>query len=303
MKGLLNAILFGNYFYGVCTIALSIEAGLLLFHSFNSFFYYVLVFTGTVIYYTHAYIAEPIEGHQNKRVIWYLENRLFVKYSQLLLTGVFVTTFVYLLIVNWQNFAQTHLIHWVSLIIFPTMAAFYYSDVSLQFGASALRNKGWLKPLVIGFVWAGVVTIYPTLFYTIENNVSLSIGTNISILFFNNFMFTSILCVMFDIKDYATDHNQQIKTFVVKFGLRRTIFSIILPLSLMGLGTNLFYGLLQQYSASRLIINIFPFILLIIVTYTLHQRKSILYYLAIIDGLMLLKAICGIIGLTFINDN
>jgi hypothetical protein len=29
----------------------------------------------------------------------------------------------------------------------------------------------------------------------------------------------------------------------------------------------------------------------------MHQRKSILYYLAIIDGLMLVKAICGLAGM------
>jgi hypothetical protein len=33
----------------------------------------------------------------------------------------------------------------------------------------------------------------------------------------------------------------------------------------------------------------------------MHRRKSILYYLAIIDGLMLAKAVCGIIGISLIK--
>lgn len=303
MKGLLRAILFGNYFYGLCTIVLSIEAGLVLSQNFNSYCYYLFVFSGTVVYYTYAYKEERISGKQNERALWYHENWSFVKYSQIVLSVVFLTSTVYFLLIKWQNFVHIHLLQWVLMIIFPIIAAFYYSDISLLFGTSSLRSKGWLKPFVIGFVWAGVVTIFPSIFFAIENNLIFVIKLNTILYFLNNFMFISILCIIFDIKDYATDHNQQLKTFVVHFGLKRTMYAIILPLSLLGLGTNGLYGFLQHFSTLQLIINIFPFILLIIVTYSLQQRKSILYYLAIIDGLMLCKAICGIISITFINDN
>jgi hypothetical protein len=301
LKGLLRAILFGNYFYGLCTIALSIEAGLQLLQSFNSFSYYLLVFAGTVIYYTNAYIVEPAAGLQNKRAIWYVENKLFVKYSQLLMTVIFVAALFYMLIKNWQNLAHTVVLQWVFIAVFPIVAAFYYRSVAAQFGTKTLRSNGWLKPLVIGFVWAGVVTVYPALFNSIEKDLPYTPHIEAILLFINNFMYITLLCIMFDIKDYAADHNQQLKTFVVTYGLRRTIFYLIIPLSTLGLGTFIMYGLLQHLPQLRLLINIFPFILLIIVAYSLHQRKSILYYLAIIDGLMLIKAICGIIGLTLIK--
>jgi 4-hydroxybenzoate polyprenyltransferase len=111
-------------------------------------------------------------------------------------------------------------------------------------------------------------------------------------------MYITMLCIMFDIKDYAADHNSQLKTFVVTYGLRKTIFFIIIPLSAVGLGTFVTYAFLRDFSWERILINIAPFILLIIVAYSMQRRKSILYYLAIIDGLMLVKAICGIIGIT-----
>jgi hypothetical protein len=41
---------------------------------------------------------------------------------------------------------------------------------------------------------------------------------------------------MFDIKDYAADHNHQLKTFVVRYGLRKTIFYILIPLTLVSAG-------------------------------------------------------------------
>ena len=106
-------------------------------------------------------------------------------------------------------------------------------------------------------------------------------------------MFISVLCIMFDIKDYAMDYNAQLKTFVVKFGLRKTIFFIIIPLSLIGFGTFLTFGYVNHFPMQRLFFNGIPFLLLIAVAYSLHHRKSVLYYLIIIDGLMLVKALCG----------
>ncbi len=107
-------------------------------------------------------------------------------------------------------------------------------------------------------------------------------------------MFITMLCILFDIKDYAADHNEELKTFVVRYGLRKTLFFIIIPLTLVGWGVFLMYGISHSFPPLRMVINTIPFILLIIVTYHMHRRKSILYYLAIIDGLMLIKAVCGI---------
>ena len=88
---------------------------------------------------------------------------------------------------------------------------------------------------------------------------------------------------------------------MVRYGLRKTIFYILIPLTLVGLGTFLSYALLMDFPPLRILVNTVPFILLIIVAYSMHRRKSILYYLAIIDGLMLVKAVCGIIGITLIK--
>jgi 4-hydroxybenzoate polyprenyltransferase len=114
-------------------------------------------------------------------------------------------------------------------------------------------------------------------------------------------MFITLLCIMFDIKDYAADHNEQLKTFVVEYGLRRTIFYILIPLAAIGLGTFVLYAAIRHFPLLRILVNTIPFILLIIVAYSMHRRKNILYYLAIIDGLMLVKALCGIAGISLIK--
>lgn len=301
MNGLTRFIFFGNYFYGLCAVALSMEASLQQRSPLNSIPYYILVFSATVLYYTHAYIAEPSNNPANKRSVWYNRHRRLITRSQLSLTILFIVTAVYWLITYLPHLEHINWLHIFLLLVFPLTAALYYGSASPSRSSHSLRNNGWLKPFVIGFVWAGSVTVYPVLFSSIELDVHYFAEFLNILLFIKNLMFVSMLCIMFDIKDYASDHNRLLKTFVVQIGLRRTIFSILIPLSIIGLGTFLIFAITREFPLVRILVNTIPFILLIIVAYSMHRRKSILYYLAIIDGLMLVKAICGIFGMILIK--
>jgi 4-hydroxybenzoate polyprenyltransferase len=190
---------------------------------------------------------------------------------------------------------------WSIILLFPVVAGLYYGLGLPSNSRFTLRKMGWLKPFVIGFVWGGLVTIYPIMFKNILSEIPYQVTFFGLLLFIKNFMYITMLCIMFDIKDYAADHNKQLKTFVVRVGLRKTIFYILIPLSAIGMATFLTFALSRHFPLLRILVNTIPFILLIIVAYSMHQRKSILYYLAIIDGLMLVKACCGIIGITLIK--
>ena len=292
-------IFFGNYFYGICTIALSVEASLQQRFLLNPLLYYILLFSATVLYYTKAYITEIVFNTDNQRSLWYIQHKKFVWCSQLLLTLIAVICFFILMKNRWQLLLQMQLLQWLLWLIFPMVAAFYYGINNKTFGKYNLRNTGWLKPFVIGFVWGGIVTVYPILFYNLQHGLPYQITLIGFLLLLKNIMFVTVLCIMFDIKDYAADHNHQLKTFVVRVGLRKTIFYIIIPLCIIGFGTFLVYATTHYFSIMKITLNTIPFILLIIVAYSLHRRKSILYYLAIIDGLMLVKAICGITAMLY----
>lgn len=304
MNGLSRTLFFGNYFYGFCTVALSVEASLQQHTPLNSLLYYLIVFTGTVLYYTHAYIAEPGTNQPNttnQRSLWYFRHHKWVTRSQIILTTVMVLAILGWLVSYRQNLVHINMLHLALWLLFPIVAAFYYGSAQPARTTHNLRNNGWLKPFIIGFVWAGAVTVYPVLFSSIERDAQYVRDYLNILLFIKNLMFISMLCIMFDIKDYAADHNRLLKTFVVRIGLRKTIYYILIPLSFIGLGTFMVYAVLHDFPLLRIVINTVPFILLIIVAHSMHRRKSILYYLAIIDGLMLAKAICGIIGMTLIN--
>ncbi len=292
----IQAIFFGNYFYGICAVTLSIEAAFQQFVPLNHIVYYVLVFAATVLYYTYAYISINTADPNNKRSVWYVANKKAVVFSQIFLTLVFIVCSGILLKDIWQNILRISLVEWAIILLFPIVSAFYYGINLPTFHSKNLRSLGWLKPFFIGFVWAGLVTVYPVLFYHISINTFYEISLLGCLLFIKNLMFVTVLCIMFDIKDYAADHNHQLKTFVVRVGLRKTIFFIIMPLCIIGLATFVFSATMRHFSLLKIGINTIPFVLLIIVAYSLHRRKSILYYLAIIDGLLLVKSICGIIA-------
>ncbi|HMP94908.1 MAG TPA: hypothetical protein PKD90_18660, partial [Phnomibacter sp.] len=164
-----------------------------------------------------------------------------------------------------------------------------------------LRKYGWLKPFIIGWVWASVVSLLPLVALMLEQGFSLNPGPLLGWFFLKNWMFIAVLCIMFDIKDYAADHNQQLKTFVVQVGLRQTIHTIIIPLVLAGMGAYLLFVWYQGYQPGRIAFNFIPFAALLAVAYSLQKRRPIVYYLLVIDGLMLLKAACGIAGVLMLK--
>lgn len=296
---IVNSLFYGNYFYGLCAVALSIEAMLQQLYPLNSYLYFILVFCLTVLFYTKAYITENPSSTGNERDQWYYRQKQNVTYSQISLTIICAGISGW---VVYTHFDVIKDISWLELgliIVFPLVALLYYGTGKGKFAKYNLRNIGWLKPFVIGFSWAGVVTLYPVIFYNIINDTEFKLTLVACLLTLKNFMFVSVLCILFDIKDYAADHSQKLSTFVVRKGLRNTIFYIVIPLSLIGLGTFVYYGITRQFHPFRITLNVFPFVFLIMGAYSLHNRKSLLYYLTVIDGLMLVKALFGSVAVVY----
>lgn len=296
----IRTIFFGNYFYGLCVVALSIEAGFQQLHPLNSAIFYLLLFIATVLYYTKAYIPSKAVNSSNPRTRWYARNKEIIVKSQWILSTVFIALSAIYLYLHFDGILQIPVLNWLLLIIFPLIAILYYGIDHQFFGKYSLRTIGWLKPFLIGMIWAAVATVYPIIFSGAEHKTGYYQLNLVGLfLFIKNFMFVTVLCIMFDIKDYADDSNRQIKTFVVNVGLRKTIFYIILPLSALGLASFLAYAIARDFSSMKIFMNIIPFVSLLLIAYGLHRRQSIFYYLIAIDGLMLLKGLCGSIAMLF----
>ena len=296
-KSLLEYFFFSNYFYGICAVALSVEASLQQRFPLNGVQYFGLIFIVTVLYYAYPYMRKSGESN-NPRTNWYTKNYGLMRWHQVLISIVLMLSGVLFIINHKKQFLDISLTQWLLILVFPIVGALYYG-INFLSRKYDIRRIGWLKPFIIGFTWAGLVTIYPVLFYVIINNQDYQFTWVGILLFLKNLMFIAVLCIMFDIKDYASDCFCSLKTFVVSQGLRKTIFRILLPLSIAGLAAFIWYAVAHHFNEMRIILNVIPFILLIIVGYSLRKRRSILYYLSIVDGLMLAKAICGTIAIKY----
>jgi 4-hydroxybenzoate polyprenyltransferase len=297
---LVKTLFFGNYFYGLCAVALSLEASLQQRFPVNELFYYLLVFTCTVVYYSKAYlITEVSVDETNVRSAWYASNRGLILKSQYFFILVIIACGSIFIFRTWHQIAQMYYYEWLLIFVFPFAAILYYGEPGTLLYRYNLRNIGWLKPFTIGFTWAGMVTVYPVLYFCLLNKMHYDLTLVSLFLFIKNFMYITLLCIMFDIKDYAMDYNKHLKTLVVKMGVRKTIFLIIIPLCIAGLASFIGYAFIHDFHPVKILLNTVPFLLVILVAYTLHSRHTIFYYLVIIDGLMLLKALCGITGMVY----
>jgi hypothetical protein len=289
-------IFYGNFFYGICAVALAIEAVLQQSYPLNGIAFYSLLFLTTILYYNYPYARKYKHTGSNPRTTWYARHYRFMFITQVTIT---IILFISALIFFYRYYSFFYSIdsrEWLLLFLFPVIAGFYYG---LNFLSSRynLRSIGLLKPFIIGFTWAGLVTIYPVLWQNIQMKLPYSFTLISVLLFIKNGMFVAVLCIMFDIKDYASDHSSNLKTFVVKLGLKKTIFYLLIPLPLLGLFTFITYALTHQFSLMRILLNMIPFLLLLLAAVALRKRRSMLYYHVVIDGLMLVKAACGIMAM------
>lgn len=299
---IIRFIFFGNYFVGILAVALTLEATFQLRLPFNSLNYYLLLFLAPTIYYTYAYSkASTNSSTTNPRNQWYFKHKKFVNWSQAVLFILCLSLAVNLLYENFQNILNLPVVYWGAIIIIIVSGALYYGLLPKSFIKYNLRNTGWLKAFVIGFVWACCANVLPLIMLKIETGIGYHDSVLWAWLFIKNWMFCTVNAIIFDIKDYPTDANKHLRTFVVRYGLRKTIFNILIPLLLVGLLSLAVFANYKGFGLPQVLCNVLPFILTLYVAYAMHKRKNILFYLIVIDGLILFKAICGIIGMQFVR--
>lgn len=291
-RGIIGSFFFSNYFLGILAVALSLETSFQLSLPFNSSLWYILLFSGVVTYYTYAYISSKHQPFaENPRTRWYQRHRKAVKISQVLLILAF----------SWSGleylrryFGALESLHWSSWAILSgtlLAAASYYGKLPFL----NLRNSGWTKPVTIGLCWAASVSLLPLVSLQLENGGYTQVPWLLAIwLFVKNWMFCSVNAILFDIKDYADDSNRRLKTFVVSYGARFTIMLILLPMILLGVASFLFFSYYRGLNIYQIAINLVPFALTLCIALSMHKPRPILYYLVVIDGMLLVKAICGI---------
>jgi 1,4-dihydroxy-2-naphthoate octaprenyltransferase len=285
---------FGNYFYAVCIAALCGCSFAQFGHRQIPILFVTLAAAATVYYYNHSYLLESIDEAPNQRTIWVREHARRIKKIQWFLLAFLLAGGSYELYTFFPGI-QLMGVDDILYCCLIGLGSFLYYCNNKKYPYLNLRSYGLLKPVVIGCIWAGVGVYAPYLYLKLSQQQHVSMS-HLPILFVSNALYITVIAVMFDIKDFESDANKQMKTLVVRMGLTKTINWFVVPLGALILMATLRYSYLHQFTGYQILLNTIPLILLISVSYQMHQRKSILYYLAIIDGLIVVKAACGLIA-------
>lgn len=244
------------------------------------------------------YVRSTHARNFDERTLWYRHNLVAIKQTinfALWLVAAFLT---YLLWKNRLGLTSYTLLQWALMLVFPILAASYTFKIpGLYF--KKIRQIGWLKPFVVGLTWSGWVTVYPMLVWQVQRGYANKSSATLSWLFWlQNFLFISILAIIFDIKDYRNDTRFQLKTYPAMFGVRNTFLYVVYPVTAVNIIVFLLFQCQDDFSVRQTLVQSIPYLLLVWVLLTHSKTRSVLYYLVAVDGLMFLKAICGIISIT-----
>jgi hypothetical protein len=286
------AFFYANWFYGICAAVLMFETICRFQLPILPFKYWLFVVAATIFYYTIAYtFTKPntIQLQQNVRLQWYSKHTLAI-YGQLLICVMCCIPFFIAIwqhsIVLWQHKKYTLL-----ALIFPIIGLLYYGSFLKLAKQFQIRSWGLVKPFIVGIVWAGIVTIYPIVFTIMQQHKVFISSIELLHYFVKKAMFISLLCILFDMKDYVSDYNERIQTFVVQYGVINTIKFIVIPLSVIGFIISVAMLYYLHYSYIAIAINSLAFVAFWWVLRIFNHKKTIAFYLVVIDGLMLVKKI------------
>ncbi len=299
----LGFIFYGNIFYAACTVLLCIETNLVAGFGLNHPAFYLAIGAATLLFYGIIYYRggkyvnlEIVAFDWQSRLHWYSYHRGFIRI--LIWLGLFLLAASgawYLGQGRWQNLTISH---YFLALLFPLVAIAYSYKILPFSRLSILREAGLLKPFILGFAWAGFVTVFPMIGLQFEDKLQEQSLLPFWWLFIQNLIYISVLCILFDIKDRDADSAKGINTFPVTMGTTRTIWLVVLPLIVFNLLIKFLYFSQKPHFIPAVLLRSLPYLLMIPITLLVTQKRSTLFYLAVVDGLMLVKALLGILSIT-----
>lgn len=243
---------------------------------FNTVPFYVLVFSATLGQYNIHYYIKKDADPDSDRFFWSVSH----KHVHLILNVIGAVGLLFGLF----HLKSRHLMV-LGVIAVITLL---YSFPLLPFKKKKrLKDFGLLKILTLSYVWTLITVWFPVVTLT-------RITPGFELVFAQRFVFMFVLCLAFDIRDMASDGRLGIHTLPVALGKRRSYLLIYAGLVLfLILSVFHFY-----YTHNFMLFN--AMVVSALATYFTIEfakvRNSDLFYLASVDGMMLLQAVLVFIG-------
>lgn len=270
--------------YGFYAALLSYEASLFLLNTpLNG---WLLFLTGllTTLYYGISYLYSTI-NQQTERIIWWhkYKKRILLLYCFIGIAAILVGRIVFI-DQNWPKQPR----FWIIVSFTAVLSVLYYGWPKTKLN---IRRWAIWKPFVIGLIWSCVTVIIPTLFFDKEQLNSTTLLWSLQQL-----LFITLLAIVFDIKDSSKDAEEGLNTFIIRLGFDRLKTRILYPLLVISCIATLlsFYPFLES-QLNLIFLPFVPYIAALLLIKRIHEQKPVLYYLAWVDGLLLVKAASGIL--------
>jgi len=276
-KYLLRPLVHSYFFIGFCSSALYWATKVQLDQAFHINKDVLFIFFSTILIYIFNRLFANIDPVNSAKDFFMLvlqknDNRITRTYIISLLAIIIYLCF----------YLQTSILQ---LFVFAGIISFAYMLPILKINKNrgGLRTLGLLKINLVAFVWS-IVTVSVV---ALETNIDLLSKRHL-VLFFERYIFIFVLTIPFDIRDKFIDKSRGMNTIPVVLGIGNTKLVNYSMLLLWLIFTVMQHGLLNIYT-----LVIFHIIIIIAaLTYFTKEQRGDLYYLLIIDGMMIYYSIC-----------
>ncbi len=263
---LVKTMVYTNAFIALCAFA-QVFLTYRLFHipfNLENKIYLIVVLLSTYLQYNvqRGYYFINQTNLDSERGKW------VSKHKNILLLSVIISLVVVLFFINILSF--------VSILI---MSVAELISILYFLPPFNLRRYGYFKPFLISFVWVISCCLVPL----IENEL---FNTHSIWYLASQFVFISVLCMLFDVKEHENDFLTGVKTYANQFGVKVTKI-ICVCLVLIGFTCFYYFNHTMPYLAPSIMLRL---LLLITILLTKDSRHEFYYYL-VIDGLLILQAI------------
>lgn len=283
----MDYLLWNNHFYGICIAGLIISSSLYLTNHLPSMTFLIMAYISTVVYYTNAYFNESVNEQNEARAIWYQAHYSYLKKRQWLLTAALIILAIFS-IIQYPKLLQ--------LDIFSISCLSFSFIISVLYNHTDFKKHGLLKSIAIAFVWTVVGGYMPLYFNTVIGfEVSQPFLTQLLYLI-QLFLFIFLLAVLFDIKDMKKDQISHIQTIPIQIGLEHIKYRLVLPFLMASIVIDLLQAGQFHFTFLAWVMQFLFYIVVYWSAILAIKEESIAKSILLIDGLMILKALIGILS-------
>ena len=280
-KKVIEFIVFSSIFIALCAVALCIETNFLLHLPLNDTGFYCFVFGATLVQYNFHYFIKKNANTGSKRLNWSARNihihKILLGIGCLFILGSLFTL---------------HLKHYFLLGILGFISILYSSPFLPFPRRKRIKDFGLLKILTLSLFWT-LVTVWLPIVETKFHILSFQL------IFIRRFIFLFILCLLFDMRDIDVDSKENINTLPIILGIKKTYLLANTLVFVFMLLSVIEY--LQLSDMGQLLAMLLSGVATFLVIYNSRNNKNDIYYLGIVDGMMLLQAALVIAGELYLH--